>query len=85
MPQREFDSRRRVHSPHRPSRSPRRERDPDGAPEPPGVRRPSRGLLLLDEGEQIRVDDVGVDGQHAMRIALVDLERGVAEEFVLLQ
>lgn len=34
----------------------------------------------FDEGEQIRIDDIGMRGCHAVRILLVDLERAVLQK-----
>src|SRR3984885_7227534 len=34
----------------------------------------------LDEGEKIRVDDVGMGGGHAMRVILVCLQRSMLEQ-----
>ena len=39
----------------------------------------------FDEGEQIRVDDIGMRGCHAVRILLVDLERAVLQKLARKQ
>lgn len=38
-----------------------------------------------DEGQQVLIDDIGVDGVHAMGIAWIDLELAVGEQLVLEQ
>src|SRR5919106_6533944 len=39
----------------------------------------------FDEGEQIRIDDIGMRGCHAVRILLVDLERAVLQKLAQKQ
>ncbi len=34
----------------------------------------------FDEGEQVGIEDVGMDGQHAVRIARIDPERAVLHQ-----
>ena len=39
-----------------------------------------RTWLSLDEGKQVRIDDVGIDRQHTVRVALVDFQRAILQE-----
>ncbi len=53
----------------------------DGGPRGIGSPRPlSRHTSSLHEREQIRVEHLGVDGQHAVRIPRIGLQRAILHE-----